>query len=409
MPPKLWTKNFTIITVGSLVSIMGNVVAGFAISLMVLDYTQSVFLFTFYIVIYNLPKLVMPLIMGPYLDRFSRKRVIYSLDFLSSALYLGMFVLTYLGWFSYGPFLLICALIGAIDSTYLVAYDSLYPTLVDKENFRQAYSIASMLSNLSVLVGPIAAFAYEKLGSSSPLFLFNAGVFLVSAIFKTRIDARESHITGATMQFSLSSWIQDFKAGLRYIKAEPGLLVITSYFFFVYIGDGATALTMPYFKATPGLGVMAYTLVLSGGVIGRILGAGIQYRFKFPSQRKLDIARWVYLITTVLTGVYLFMPTPLTMAVTQVFIGLMGVTSYNIRIASTQTYVPNSHRARFNGSFQMVTNLGLILGQLVCGALGDFLPIRGIFLTIMGIQLTAYVFTMGSKGKLVRPIYNMDM
>ena len=36
---KLWTKNFTIITMGTVVSMLGNAVAGFAIGLMVLDYT----------------------------------------------------------------------------------------------------------------------------------------------------------------------------------------------------------------------------------------------------------------------------------------------------------------------------------------------------------------------------------
>ena len=37
----LWTRDFTIITIGSVISMFGNALAGFAISLFVLDYTNT--------------------------------------------------------------------------------------------------------------------------------------------------------------------------------------------------------------------------------------------------------------------------------------------------------------------------------------------------------------------------------
>ena len=57
---KLWTKNFTIITLGTAVSLFGNVISGFATGLLVLDYTGSVFLFAIYMILYDLPRIVMP-------------------------------------------------------------------------------------------------------------------------------------------------------------------------------------------------------------------------------------------------------------------------------------------------------------------------------------------------------------
>src|SRR5699024_7165233 len=120
--PRLWTRDFTIITLGTVVSMLGHAVSGFAISLLVLDYTGSVFLYTLYMVVYNLPKVVMPLVAGPYLDTYSRKRAIYTLDFISAGLYLVIFLLLRADMFSYGPFLALCFPIGCIDSTYSVAY-----------------------------------------------------------------------------------------------------------------------------------------------------------------------------------------------------------------------------------------------------------------------------------------------
>jgi MFS family permease len=75
MEHKLWTKDFTILTIGSAVSMLGNAVSGFALGLLILDYTNSTFLYSLTLVIYTLPRIVMPLLAGPYLDRFSRKRI----------------------------------------------------------------------------------------------------------------------------------------------------------------------------------------------------------------------------------------------------------------------------------------------------------------------------------------------
>ena len=72
----LWTKNFTIITLGTVVSMLGNAVSGFAIGLLVLDYTGSTLLYAVFSVSYNLPKIIMPTLAGPYIDRFSRAKVI---------------------------------------------------------------------------------------------------------------------------------------------------------------------------------------------------------------------------------------------------------------------------------------------------------------------------------------------
>ena len=83
----LWTYDFTVITLGSVVSMVGGTLSGFAMSIMVLDYTGSTFLYALFSVGYQIPLLVCPLLAGPYLDRMSRKKVIYRLDFLSAGIY----------------------------------------------------------------------------------------------------------------------------------------------------------------------------------------------------------------------------------------------------------------------------------------------------------------------------------
>ena len=53
----LWTRDFTIITLGSVVSMVGNSLSGFAMSLMVLDYTSSPLLYAIYVMAFTFPQI----------------------------------------------------------------------------------------------------------------------------------------------------------------------------------------------------------------------------------------------------------------------------------------------------------------------------------------------------------------
>ena len=77
----LWTRSFTPLILGSAVTMLGHALSGFAVSLLVLDYTGSVLLYTIYQAAYVLPMVIMPLLAGPWMARFSRVRMIYGLDF----------------------------------------------------------------------------------------------------------------------------------------------------------------------------------------------------------------------------------------------------------------------------------------------------------------------------------------
>ena len=173
---KLWTYDFTVITIGSLISMVGSSMAGFSISLLVLDYTGSTFLYMLFNVCYQLPLLFMPLIAGPYLDRMSRKKVIYWLDFLSAGLFFLMFLVLRAGWFSYLFLLASNTFYGAINSVYAVAYDSFYPNLITEGNSQRAYAVSSMLWPLASIMMPVAAAVYEALGSD--FFRENVGVHI---------------------------------------------------------------------------------------------------------------------------------------------------------------------------------------------------------------------------------------
>ncbi|MEG1315779.1 MAG: MFS transporter [Oscillospiraceae bacterium] len=404
----LWTKNFTILTLGSAVSMIGNAVSGFAISLLMLDKTGSVFLYALFLAAYNLPKIILPLVAGPFLDNRSRRKTIFTLDFISASIFLLMFFIIKSGFFSYPLFLLLVIVIGSVDSVYYVAYDSLFPILVSEGNFTKAYSVASLLEPIATIMVPIAAVVYNTVGLA-PLFLVNAISFLVAAICETQIKVEEAHILKKTSSLTFAYLKDELVGGLKYINREKGLKTITSYFFLNAVsGMGAYSLNMPYFKSVPSLGVMAYSYSMASNVTGRLAGGLLHYRFKYPVKKKFAIALTVYTAISFIEGGVLY--TPLFIMLPLFFLdGIMGVTSYNIRLSTTQSYVPNDMRGRFNGVFQMVCNAGTVVGTLLAGALAEFLPIRPVVTGLMVINLIAAFAIMFRGRREVAKIYNRDV
>ena len=404
---KLWTRDFTILSLGSIISIFGNALAGFTINLMVLDYSESIFLFVLYMVMYNFPKLVVPLIAGPLLDSFSRRKTIYMLDFTSAAIFLALFFILSGGYFNYIFFLAMSLILGSIESSYIIAYESLYPVLVSEGNFRKAYSVSSMIMPLSALVLPFAAFLYERIGASN-ILIFSAAAFFIGACIETQIRADETHLRKKTEKYNFSEFKSSFKEGLDYIKSEKGLLVITAYFFVAMFAWSNHALLLPYFRDTPNLGIMIYTLVMLSGVSGRFIGGAIQYKLDLPTSKKFMIAIFVYIVSGFIDMGYLFTPVYM-MAILSFLVGLLTVTSYNIRISTTQSYIPDEKRARFNGAFHMIMNIGMISGQLIAGALAEVIPIRLVVVIFNGICLVAVFAVMWRGRRHVIPIYNRSV
>ena len=406
----LWTRDFTIITLGSVVSMLGNSLSGFAMSLMVLDISQSTLLYAVYIAMYTLPQLFVPVLSGAILDRFSRKKTIYTLDFISALLYALMAVILATGWFSFPIFAVYCFILGSIQSTYMVAYESFYPLLISEGNFQKAYSIASVLETLSAVMVPVSAFVYRQVGLS-PLLGINALCFLIAAVMETRIRADEEYLRtqSETRDADLKGSRQvltDIREGFTYLLGEKGLLAIAIYFFFSAICGGVSSvIVLPWFKGVYENGEYLYMLVWGMALVGRALGGLIHYRVNIPAQKRFNTALTVYIVISVLEGVYLFTPIPVMMAMC-FLVGIGGVTSYTIRISATQSYVPDERKGRFNGAFNMLSTFGALIGEVLAGALTVLVPERGVLLTVMLLcALAAAVFIGGGK-KDVAPIYN---
>lgn len=409
----LWTRDFTIITLGSVVSMLGNAMSGFAMSLLVLDYTQSNLLYAIYLAVFTLPQIIAPIFSGAILDRFSRKRMIYTLDFISAGVYTIAAVILSSGWFSFPVLAVYCFLIGTINSIYTVAYQSFYPLLITEGNFSKAYSVSSILETMSALMVPVATFLYNQVGIT-PLLAINAVSFFVAAVMETQIKAPEEYIDLQKRQLEQQGnggkrlLFADIKEGMQYLLRERGLLAITVYFSICMVAMGASnVITLPYFKNNFENGEYVYMIVWGTLLLGRAVGGVVHYKIKYPVHAKYAIAICVYVAVAALEGVYLYTSVP-AMVVMCLIIGLLGVTSYTIRISSTQNYVPHEKKGRYNGVFNMLNTTGSFCGQLLAGALTVVFPARYVLSGFMVLNAVSALVIIGGNRQHVKKIYNHD-
>jgi len=422
MKNKLWTRDFTILILGSVVSMLGNALTGFAISLLVLDYTGSASSYAIYVVAWTLPQIFIPIFSGAVLDRFSRRKTIYTLDFCSGALYLLVAVLLNSNWFSFPLFIVVIFIAGIINSMYMVAYQSFFPMLVSEGNYQKAYSISSFLEMLVATAVPVSAFLYNSIGIA-PLLRINSIFFVLAATAETFIRADEKYIAFQQTNRNEDKYgkqvLADIKEGFAYLHNEKGLLAIAIYFSFSSFVSGAEQVIMlPYFKLNMnGLyqlqffgqdlsnGEYLYIAVCFGSVIGRSLGGLYHYRKTIPADKKYNIALFVYIVISALSAFVLFSPVPVMFALYFV-IGSLSITSYTIRLSATQHYVPDERKGRFNGAFNMLNTVGLLAGELIAGGAMKFMDERFVMAVFdLGAVIAAIIF-IGGKRKDIAPIYN---
>lgn len=404
----IWNRNFTILTWGTVVSLAGANMTGFATSLFVYDETGSPFLFALFYVLNMLPSTVLPLLCGPFLDKFSRRKAIYMLDFMSGSLYAILAVCCFLRLMNYWVMAAGAVILSSIKAVYSVAYESFYPMVADRQNMSKAFAVTSTIETIVPYIQPVGWIIYRTIGLG-PLFLINMCCYVIAAIFETQIHAEESYVKTEDEVYGAKQYIQTFKDGIGYLSKEKGLLAIALYFMLISFSGSALEVNMiPFFKDTIANGELMVQLVMACNGIGRIVAGNFQYRRKLPADKKFLVAIIFYFFINAIEGTLLLYPVWV-MFIVYFLSGIMAMTTYNIRMASTQSYVPDDRKGRFNGAFNMLCTLGSIVGTMAAGTLGEFFDIRIVIACFSGLTILLIPVIFLPCKAAVKQIYNQDV
>lgn len=404
MKNTLWTKNFTIITLGTVISAVGGVAMGFALSFVVFDNTGSTMMMALFAATSSLPGIILPVLLSPYLDNFRRKPVIVGLDYLSAVIYLlfGLYLLKHS--FSLPLYLLFSLLCGSIGSVYNLAYESLYPNLIPEGFAQKGYTISGMLyPAVTMVMTPVASILYTRLGLG--VLCLGEGLLLAAAAtVETQIRVEEHTKPGG--KFSFGDYLGDFKEGFRYLKKEKGLLRIYGY---MPITQGISQATEPliraWFRTAPGLNLTMYALFTTAEFIGRTVGGLIHYKVEIPPEKRFSLAYLVYVTYNIMDTVLLWLGFPL-MLLNRGICGFLGINSATLRASSVQNYLPDNMRAKVNAVFNMLYALVPTLLTLAVGALGEVMDYRLCVTLVSAAGLLPCYLIMWRGREDVKKVYN---
>ncbi len=408
---RLWNRNFTILTIGSFISALGSAAAGIAIGILIYIETGSPLTLALFIVANIIPRVVTNFLVGPFVDRHSRRNIIIAIDYFYSIFFLILAVVLLNGYFNVLVFTAVGALLGIIDTIYEIAFMSLFPEVIPQGYHSKAYSISSLIWPISAAVmAPVAAYFIHEYPNTGfgILMLFNAGTFVITASIELLIKVKEKLNTRLVEG---KQFLIDLKEGIQYYKKERGILgigILFAAFSFVYAaGD---LLRMPYFVSSSIYTIQHFSFLITAGAVGRMVGGVVHYLFKYPVKKRYLIAVCVYFTVEILDATVLFMPYFLMIVVTFI-VGLLSVTSFNIRMSATQTYIPNEIRGRINSTQQLMWNVGAIIGVITIGLIAEYANIdyRWIIMGAASVSLTAiFLVPVRMKGEF-KKIYNADV
>lgn len=400
----LWTRDFTCITLATVLSAVGGEAMNLPISLLVFEETGSTLLSALVLICGVLPDVFFSVLAAPLIDKGRKKKWIVALDVLAAAVYLAMGIYISNHPFHYGLYLVFVLTVGTISVFYRLAYDAWYPALIAPGMEQKGYAVSNLVYPLVIIaMSPGAAFLYERI-SMGQIFYLVAGITLAAVFVESLIrEEREETADGETYTFKV--YVSDLKEGFSYLKKEHGIRNIYGYMSVTSgVSDGIAVLTQAFYQTSPWLTVTMLGFLRSAEMIGRGLGGFLQYRKEIPVGKRYAFTRMVYTVYNVMDLILLYLPYPLMMC-NRFLCGALGISSATIRETAVMCYLPEKMRARIKACFYVIFALGSVVFQFVAGILGQILSYRAavVLLSVFTLFCMAVLIVIPAKDN--RPVY----
>ena len=401
----LWTKNFTCITLATILSIIGGEVMTLPLSLMVFENTGSTMLSAVIMICGLLPDILLSVVVAPFIDKGKKKRWIVGLDILMMGIYLMMGLWSAGHEFQYSVYVILSLLVGTISVFYRLAYGAWYPDLIPVGFEQKGYAVSGAIYPFIIIVmSPVATFLYEKI-SMSKLFFLVAMVSSISILIESQIQESDKKENQTKDKYTFLQYKQDVKEGFTYLKKEKGIRNIYTYMAITSgTGEGTLIAIQAYFQTSSVLSVTMLGFLKSAEMVGRVLSGVFQYRVEIPAKKRYGLTKVVYITYQIADMILLFTPYPL-MIVNRFLCGGLGNTSATVRETAVQSYLPENIRARVNALFNSIFSIGGISFQFLAGVLGEVLPYRMVILFMGIISLIAVWVLIIIPDKENRKVY----
>ena len=398
-------KNFIIIVIGQIISLFGNAIQRFSMSLYLLEFTGSTATFANILAISTIPYILFAPIAGRLSDNINRKKIMVYLDLFCSILIGGYAFILLKGNDSALIVGTVMFMLSICATLYGPAVTSSIPQIVEEDKLTSANGIINQVGSIVNFVGPIlAGILYGILGIKI-IVIINAASFLISAIMEMFLDIPDvvkkdevNYIDKENNKLLSIDFVKksfaDMKESFVYLKNEKKIVlgIIASYALCNIFLVPILSIVAPYFiNVFLGLSSEILGIVEAICVLGMILGGfWISVKPNMFSMKKVHYTYFPMIAGVIVMSILGFIKLNYyVMAAIFAFGGLLIMLSLSLSNVLTLTFiqkqVPGEMLGRVSAFSTAIATISVAPGQLLFGQVIDMgIPI-GIILLVSAI------------------------
>jgi MFS family permease len=382
-PAVLRNRNFLLLWIGQLVSQVGDRVHAIALMWWVLETTGSAALMGTVLIFATVPSVVFGPFAGGYVDRWSRKTVIVSMDLARGSIILLIAVLAIRGTLEIWQLLTATAVVSLASVLFGPAISATIPNLVRPSELTRANSLSQMVAQGTGIAGPALGGLLVAFWGVGGVFLLNGFSYILSALSEIFIEIPKTVREEGERRRILSDVVE----GYRFVRANATIFGFLRVAAVLNFFAAPFAILLPIIaKDVLGRGAQSLGIMTAAFSVGFLVASALLAVLKERKRKHPWIILGVALAgaAMVLMGVFIDFRSYL------VLIGSVGITLgvANILImAYIQSVVPDEMRGRVFG-FMMTLSGGLQpLAFGVFGLVADHVPIPVVLWIAGGAML----------------------
>lgn len=287
-------KNFIIIVIGQIISLFGNAVQRFSMSLYLLEFTGSTAAFSKILALSTIPYVLFAPLAGRLSDKVNRKKIMVYLDFLCFLIICAYAFVLFKGHDSQIIVGIVMFVLSVCAALYGPAVTSSIPQIVDEDNLTSANGIINAVGSLVNFAGPIIAGILYGIAGIKIIVIINAVSFLFSAVMEMFLNIPDTKQTEKSMETNfINNSFKDMKNIFIYLVKEKKVVfgIIVSYALCNIFIVPVLSIAAPYFiNIKLNLSAQIYGIVEAVCVSGMFLGGFlISLKPKIFSIRKVHL------------------------------------------------------------------------------------------------------------------------
>jgi len=367
LQPSTGMRTFTTVWLGQLISVIGTGLTAFSLSLWVYDRTKSITTFALVLLCSALPEILVAPFAGLLVDRLNRRLVMIISDSLSAMTTLALALLLFSDQIAIWHVYVIVLLNATFNTCHGLAYSSIAPLLVPKEQLGRASGMVEFAQALAQLIAPILAGSLFALIGLQGVLLIDMVSFLVALSMLLVVSVPRQ--PRAADSGAGGTFLRDILYGWRYTWERSGLLVLL-----LYLATANFLIEVAYVLLTPLVRSFASTTVLgtilSVGGIGYLVGSVLLSLWKNP-RRRMPVILGAVVVAGLAISLIGLLPNPLLVGA-GVFLAFCGLaTAAGSSQVIWQTKVPLEVQGRVFAFRRMFLASAVPLSYLIAGPLAE--------------------------------------